>query len=104
MASGENTTEAVMSTFQLRGTLDQSNVTEALEQPRLALHREQNLSLDLSQVTWIDSAGLAGLIRLLAEARRLGGELQLIDASAVVHRALLFARLDQLFPIRREVA
>jgi len=93
-----------MSTFQLQGALDLSNVAEILAQPRLALQHEQNLALDLSQITWIDSAGLAGLVRLLADARKLGGELQVIDASAVVHRALLFARLDRLFPIQRKAA
>ncbi|MBT6094822.1 MAG: STAS domain-containing protein [Rhodospirillaceae bacterium] len=57
--------------------------------------------MDLSRVTWIDSAGLAGLVRLLADARRLGGEFRLAGASETVRKALIFARLDALFPVEK---
>jgi len=88
-----------MSTYRLEGPLDLSNVMEILERLRAKLTRERALSLDLSRVTWIDSAGLAGLVRLLAEARRMGAELRLSAASEAVHRAFRFARLETLFPV-----
>lgn len=88
-----------MSTYRLEGPLDLSNVMEILERLRAKLTSERALSLDLSRVTWIDSAGLAGLVRLLAEARRMGAELRLSAASEAVHRAFRFARLETLFPV-----
>lgn len=56
----------------------------------------QPLRLDLSQVTWIDSAGLASLVRLLAEARRRGGDVIVEQASDAVRRMMQLARLDFL--------
>jgi len=88
-----------MFTYRLEGPLDLSNVMETLERLRTKLTSEGALSLDLSRVTWIDSAGLAGLVRLLAEARRMGAELRLSAASDAVHRAFRFARLETLFPV-----
>ncbi len=90
-----------MSTFQLEGSLDLSNVMKALELPRSYLQRSKALALDMSRVTWIDSAGLAGLVRLLAEARKLGGEFRLSGASDAVRKALVFARLEALFPVEK---
>lgn len=93
-----------MRIFRFQGPIDQSNVMERLAPPSRALDHDNKLALDLGQVTWIDSAGLAGMVRLLADARRRGGEVRLMEASESVHCALRFARLDELFPISNEAA
>ena len=93
-----------MRTYELDGALDSSNVMDRLAGLISAIKRERRLSLDLSRITWIDSAGLAGLVRLLAEARRIGCEFRLSAASDVVRRALAFARLDILFPLETKPA
>ena len=92
-----------MSIFWIQGSLDITNVTKRLDQAKKVLVRECGLALDLTRVTWIDSAGLAGLVQLLADAKALGAELRLTGASAAVIRALDCARLDKLFPLRGQL-
>ena len=93
-----------MRIFRFQGSLDQSNILDRLTYLGRALNCEPRLGLDLSAVTAIDTAGLAGLARLLADARRRGGEVLLTGASDAVCRALALARLEPLFPIRKEAA
>ena len=88
-----------MTIFWVQGSLDITNVTERHDQARKVLVRECGLALDLTRVTWIDSAGMAGLVQLLAGAKALGAEFHLTGASAAVIRALDCARLDKLFPV-----
>ena len=88
-----------MTIFWVQGSLDITNVTERLDQARKVLVHECGLALDLTRVTWIDSAGMAGLVQLLADAKALGAEFHLTGASAAVIRALDCARLDKLFPV-----
>ena len=70
-----------MTIFWVQGSLDITNVTERLDQARKVLVRECGLVLDLTRVTWIDSAGMAGLVQLLADAKALGAEFHLNGAS-----------------------
>ncbi|MEK9752883.1 MAG: STAS domain-containing protein [Rhodospirillaceae bacterium] len=88
-----------MRIFRFHGVLDHSNVLDRLSGVARVLERDPWLGTDMGRVTAIDTAGLAGLVRLLAEAKKLGGEVWLTDASDPVRRALALTRLDCLFPI-----
>jgi len=88
-----------MRIFRLRGVIDHNNASDKFAWPARALAREPRLCLDLSAVTGMDTAALAVLVKLLAEARKLGGEVRLTAASEAVVRALELTRLDGLFPI-----
>jgi len=93
-----------MRIFRLRGVIDHNNVRDTFALPSHALAREPRLALDLSAVTGIDTAALAALVKLMAEARRLGGEVRLTAASKAVRSALELTRLDGLFPISAQTA
>src|SRR5687768_10234943 len=58
---------------------------------------EPRLSVDLSRVNFIDSAGLGMLVGVLKEARELGGDVQLINATRPVRRILQVTGLEALF-------
>jgi anti-anti-sigma factor len=55
--------------------------------------------LDLSELTFCDSTGLAGLVRLHKRAEAAGGELVLRAPVARVHHLLSLTGLVRLFPI-----
>ncbi|MFN8623162.1 MAG: STAS domain-containing protein [Chloroflexota bacterium] len=58
------------------------------------------LSVDLSDVTFIDSTALAVLVRGMKHARAAGGDLALIRPSQTVRVILELTRLDRAFVIR----
>ena len=57
------------------------------------------MKLDLSQVAYVDSAGIAVLIQVFKLARQAGVDYRLFDPSEPVRAVLDIARLDQLFTI-----
>jgi len=64
-----------------------------------AAARGKDLLVDLSEVTYLDSSGIASLIETLQAAARNGAGLKLFSASAQVWRVLELARLDKVFTI-----
>jgi anti-sigma B factor antagonist len=64
----------------------------------------RRLLLDLSQVSFIDSAGVGELVAGLRAARRVGGDVKLLNASERVHSTLYIARLLPLFELHRDEA
>ncbi len=94
-----------MTTIPMQGCIDFK--TAPMVQRNLMGHlaKDEPLRLDMSEVTWIDSAGLASLVRLLAEARSRGGDIIVERASDAVIRMMELARLDILFqPAENESA
>ena len=60
--------------------------------------------LDLSQVEFMDSAGLATFVSLLKQAQREGGEAKMIlPKSEAAQRILRLTRFDKIFPIAETV-
>jgi anti-sigma B factor antagonist len=64
-----------------------------------AVAEKRNVLVDLSKVTYIDSSGIACLVKALAMARNQGADLSLLSVSTEVMRVLKLARLDMVFPI-----
>ena len=60
---------------------------------------EGDLHVDLREVQYIDSSGIATLVEALQAARRQGSDFALAGISEPVARVLELARLDQVFTI-----
>ncbi|HAI75198.1 MAG TPA: anti-anti-sigma factor [Microscillaceae bacterium] len=56
-------------------------------------------AIDISQVTYMSSAGLGALIVLLTKFRNKGGELVLINPSEKVRSLLLITKLEGIFSV-----
>ena len=63
------------------------------------LDRGASVLLDLSQVTFIDSSGIAAMVQGLTRARERELELGLVGAPDAVLRILRLTRLDAVFPM-----
>lgn len=59
-----------------------------------------NLSVDLSDVIFVDSSGLAELVRAMKHCRENGGELFIVSPSDPVRVIFELTRLDAAFTIR----
>lgn len=64
-----------------------------------ALGDSGRVGVDLSQVSYIDSSGIAALVEGLQNARSHKRKFVLVAVSAAVMAVLQLARLDQVFPI-----
>ena len=59
--------------------------------------------VDMAEVNYIDSSGIACLIEALQEARKKGANLALIAVNPQALRVLELARLDTVFPIHADL-
>lgn len=60
--------------------------------------------LDLSQVEFLDSAGLAAMVYLLKQARQQGGDAKMIlPKLGTAQRILQLTRFDKVFPLEETV-
>jgi len=91
-----------MSTVLMEGCFDLKTAPGLQRELMSRLTSGRSLRLDMSKVIWIDSAGMASLVNLLAEARRLGGDLIVAGSNEGVERMLKLARLDTLFPVNKK--
>lgn len=64
-----------------------------------AVARGKDLLVDLSEVTYLDSSGIASLIETLQAAAGNGTALKLFSANPQIWRVLELARLDKVFTI-----
>ena len=63
----------------------------------LEAHAEEDLVLDLSRVTFVDSTGFSALVHVLRQRRAAERELPLRTPSRPVRRLLELSGLDQVF-------
>ncbi|MBN2097400.1 MAG: STAS domain-containing protein [Candidatus Omnitrophica bacterium] len=66
---------------------------------QLIKQQEQKVLLNFSQVSYIDSSGLATLVEMLKRLRRFGGNLRLCNLSEKVKGLFEITKLDKLFQI-----
>ncbi len=64
-----------------------------------ALTRKQHLMVDLSQVTYIDSSGVASLVEGYQTAKANKLQFSLIGVSDAAMMVFKLARLDKIFPM-----
>ncbi|HVO03819.1 MAG TPA: STAS domain-containing protein [Candidatus Cybelea sp.] len=69
-----------------------------------SLKKGRHVLVDLSQVTYIDSSGIASLVEGLQVARKQKNDLGLVAVSQRVRRVLELARLDKVFQIYADLA
>ena len=77
--------------FRLIGELDLSNVPQVTARLREELDRADQLSLDVSELTFMDSQGLRMLIELGGEAIQRGTTVRVVNCSNQVKQLLRVA-------------
>jgi anti-sigma B factor antagonist len=91
---------------ELRGEIDLHNSPE-VRTAALDLVVKANpkkLILNLSQVPYMDSSGIAVLVELLSRLRRAGGKVFLTNLQPRVQSILQIARLDTIFIVTADEA
>jgi anti-sigma B factor antagonist len=63
--------------------------------------KKAKVLIDLAQVTYIDSSGLATFIEAMQKLRKVGGEIALAGLSESVRHVFEVARLDSVFKIAK---
>jgi anti-sigma B factor antagonist len=82
--------------------LNAGNAGSFRDQVRAALAGAQsNIDIDLSQMEFVDSAGLGSLVALRKTASERNGRVRLINPSAHVQQILELTRLHRVFEIVR---
>ena len=69
-----------------------------------SMKQKRDILVDLSEVTYIDSSGIASLIEGLQAARKQKNDLALVSVSQRARRVLELARLDKVFTIHADLA
>lgn len=88
--------------LRLKGEMDLAMVNSLKEKTHelLALREElRGFILNLSQITFIDSAGIGAILGYFKKVERLGGEFLVTDVSPQVNRLLYLAGLAPLFQV-----
>ncbi len=65
----------------------------------LITKKNNNLLVDLSQVTYMDSSGVATLVEALQIINRVGGKLKLFSLGQAIKDVFELSRLDKVFDI-----
>jgi len=89
---------------QLSGSVDLEHSPGVRRRLLDAVEKARRLLIDLSEVTYIDSSGIACLVEALQTARSRNGDLALVAVSVQAMRVLELARLDMVFSIHEDLA
>jgi anti-sigma B factor antagonist len=90
--------------FGLRGELDLAHAYTFDEELRSVEDtRPSTVVIDLRELTFLDSCGLARLLAARRRARRLGHRLLLVRGSAAVQRLFALAAVDEAFEMVSDV-
>ncbi len=85
--------------LRLKGDIDLEHAPLVRKNLLDAIQQGITLFVDLSEVTYIDSSGIACLVEALQTARSNSGDLGLVSVSTQAMRVLELARLDMVFAI-----
>jgi len=88
----------------LKGDVDLQSSPAARKVLLDAVGRGRPVFADLSDVTYIDSSGIASLVEALQDARKRGSRFALVSVSDAARRVLQLARLDKVFAIHANLA
>ncbi len=93
------TTEDKYTVIALKGEVDLHYSPTARKQILKYLGKNQNVLVDLSQVDYIDSSGVASLVEGYQLAKNNQIKFGLVGASDAALHVLQLARLDKIFPM-----
>ncbi len=96
--------EGPFTVIALSGEVDMYYSPQARKQILRALKHKQPVLVDLSDVQYIDSSGVASLVEGYQLARTDDLEFALVGVSEAAMRVLQLARLDKVFPIYGSVS
>ena len=88
----------------LRGVLDVADAVSVAAALTAVAARERHIIIDLAGLEFIDSSGVAALVRGRRQARNAGGELLLAAPQQQVLRVLTLTRLIDVFAVHATVA
>lgn len=83
----------------LQGDVDLEHSTAVRKLLLNAASKGRDLLIDLSDVTYLDSSGIASMIEAMHMARKNGAAFRLFSANEQVRRVFELARLDKVFQI-----
>ena len=89
---------------RLTGSVDLEHSPKVRKTLLEAVAGGRDVFVDLSEVTYIDSSGIACLVEALQTARGRDTDLALVSVSMQAMRVLELARLDMVFPIHPDLA
>lgn len=98
-----NTPIDAQQVIKLSGSVDLEHSPAIRKSLLNAVAGKINIFVDLSEVTYIDSSGIACLVEALQTARSHDAEVGLVSVSERVMRVLELARLDMVFSIYRDM-
>ncbi len=87
----------------LSGEVDLHYSPEARKQILALLNKNNNVLVDLSAVSYIDSSGIASLVEGYQLARNKQLQFGLVGVSEAAHQVLQLARLDKVFQIKDNI-
>jgi len=87
----------------LSGDIDLQSSPGVRQQLLATFEVHDRVVVDLADVTYIDSSGVASLVEAFQVARKKGGFFGLANVSAGVMRVLSLTRLDRVFAIHPDV-
>jgi anti-sigma B factor antagonist len=88
---------------RVRGEVDLSWSQQVRRAILDALGETGKVGVDLSEVSYIDSSGIAALVEGFQNARGKGQQFGLVAVSGAVLAVLRLARLDRVFPLFPDV-
>ena len=100
LISGEGDSPVVVG---LRGELDVTVAVRTVAQLSVVAARDRDIIVDLAGLEFIDSSGLAALVRVRGQARHAGGDLVLAAPQRQVLRLLTLTRLVDVFSVHASV-
>ncbi|HED16700.1 MAG TPA: anti-sigma factor antagonist [Gammaproteobacteria bacterium] len=91
--------ESGYSIISLVGEVDLHFSPKAREEILKALKNNENVLVELSEVSYIDSSGIASLVEGYQMSKKSGQTFGLLSVSNAAMQVLKLARLDSVFPI-----
>ena len=104
MAVASITEQSGRTVVALTGEIDMEEASKVRRALLDSMKQKRDILVDLSQVTYIDSSGIASLIEGLQAARKQKNDLALVSVSQRARRVLELARLDKVFTIHADLA
>ena len=94
-------TDADRTRISVRGDLDMDSSPQLLEAIRHGLKNTSGIAVELRDVGYIDSSGIAVLVHGFKLARKESLNFRIVDPSPQVMSVMQLSQLDQFFSIER---